>query len=96
LPPADAKQLVQQVGDALSNASFAQQLLAGLPGVDPGHASVRHALKLLQGKAWSPAQQATAAVGVVGRKGLMVAYEQVVYGLNAQQAARLLARYRHY
>jgi hypothetical protein len=93
---ADAKQLVQQVGDALSDAAFTQQLLAGLPGVDPGHSSVRQAVRLLQGKAWAPAKQATAAVGVVGRKGSMVAYEQMVFSVNAQQAARLVARWRHY
>jgi hypothetical protein len=87
---------VQQVGDALSDASFTPELLAGLPGVDPAHACVRQALQLLQGKAWAPAKQATAATGAVGRKGSVVAYEQVVFGVNAQQAARLVARWRHY
>jgi hypothetical protein len=87
---------VKQVGDALSDAEFTQELLAGLPGVDRGHASVRQALKLLQGKAWSPAKQATVVAGVLGRTGPAVAYEQVMFGINAQQAARMVARYRHY
>jgi hypothetical protein len=86
---------VQQVGDALSDAAFTQELLSGLPGVDPEHASVRQALRLLQGKAWAPAKQATAFVGVGGRKGPVVAYEQMVFSVNAQQVARLVARWRH-
>ncbi|KAF6266826.1 hypothetical protein COO60DRAFT_1473598 [Scenedesmus sp. NREL 46B-D3] len=96
MAPADARQLVQQVGDALSDASFTQELLAGLPGVDPAHGSVRQALTLLRGKAWAPAQQATAAAAVAGRKGPMVAFEQMVFGVNASQATRLVARWRHY
>ncbi|WIA28999.1 hypothetical protein OEZ86_011516 [Tetradesmus obliquus] len=108
MAPADAQQLVQQVGQALSDAAFTQQLLAGLPGVDPGHSSVKDALRLLQGKAWAPANQATQeadrypGMAPMGRdlqplmKRSMVAYEQRVFSVNAQQAARLVARWRHH
>ena len=75
--------------------------------MDPGHSSVKDALRLLQGKAWAPAKQATPeaerypGMVPVGRdlqplKRPMVAYEQRVFSVNAQQATRLVARWRHH
>jgi hypothetical protein len=49
---------VDSVAGLLSDAAFTQRLLQGLAGVDAGHSSIKAALRVLQGKQYTPVNAA--------------------------------------
>lgn len=101
LPPglleaAEARAQVQQVGDALADAGFTQQLLAGLPGgVDPGHPAVQQALDLLRGKQYVHVMAAAVTHNVPGcPSSSMTSHEELLFTQNARRASNMIRRWR--
>jgi hypothetical protein len=90
ITPAECKARVDSIAGLLSDAVFTQQLLQGLAGVDAGHSSVQAALRVLQGKQYTPLNAAVQLMLPGGVKRVMLQGE--FQRSEADLAARELLR----
>ncbi|KAF8072863.1 hypothetical protein HT031_000523 [Scenedesmus sp. PABB004] len=98
LVPADvAAARVRALREALSDERYTQALLAGLPGVDAGHAAVVASLELLRGKAWVLARAASPVPPGAARRGrrgaAAEANEDRLAAANTARAKALVRRF---